>query len=201
MIGLDDVDDGLHDGRGREELTVIVRLLHRELGEKVFVDTAEHIAGRLLDQLTIEHAHEVFEHLGLEDAVVLGQYAEQGLELGLNSGHGLGDEPGQVSAADGGLLHDRVVASGLRQIERAARDVVGRQHLALRHLAAGLVGVDLPMCRLETVGRVAQEDHAQHRHEVVAGVELGVGAQIVRRRPQVGLEFFDVLVGVSAHAG
>ena len=29
------------------------------------------------------------------------------LELGLDGGHGLGDEPGQVGSARGGLLHDQ----------------------------------------------------------------------------------------------
>ena len=96
VVGLDDVDDGLHDRGRREELAVVVRLLDRELGEEVLVDAAEDIAGGLLDLLAVEEAHQVFEHLGLEDAVVLGQHAQQRLELGLDGGHRLGDELGQV---------------------------------------------------------------------------------------------------------
>ena len=83
----------------REELAVVVRLLDRELGEEVLVDAAEDVAGGLLDLLAVEQAHQVFEHLGLEDAVVLGQHALERLELGLDGGHGLGDELGQVGAA------------------------------------------------------------------------------------------------------
>lgn len=55
-----------------------------------------------------------------------------------------------------------------------------------------MVGFDLPVGGLEAVGGVAQEDHPQHGHEVVAGGELGVGAQVVRGLPEVGFEFFDV---------
>ena len=44
VIRLNHIDDGLDDrGRG-EELAVVVRALLRELGEKVFVDAAEHVA-------------------------------------------------------------------------------------------------------------------------------------------------------------
>ena len=71
----------LHDRGRREELAVVVRLLHRELGEEVFVDAAEDIAAGLLDLLAVEQAHQVFEDLRLEDAVVLGQHALERLEL------------------------------------------------------------------------------------------------------------------------
>jgi hypothetical protein len=37
VIGFDDIDNELHEGRWREELAVVVRLLHRKLGKKVFV--------------------------------------------------------------------------------------------------------------------------------------------------------------------
>ena len=75
VVGLDDVDDGL-DERGRgEELAVVVGFLDGELGEEILVDAAEDVAGGVLDLLAVEQAHEVFEDLGLEDAVVLGQHA------------------------------------------------------------------------------------------------------------------------------
>ena len=93
---------------------------------------------------------------------------DERLELGLNGRHRLGDEPGQVGAAHGGLLHDPVVASLLRQIERTARDVVCRKHSALGHLAACLVGFDLSVCGIEAVGRMSKKNHPEHRHEVIA---------------------------------
>ena len=47
VVGLDDVDDGLHERGRREELAVVVRLLDGELGEEVLVDAAEDVAGGL----------------------------------------------------------------------------------------------------------------------------------------------------------
>src|SRR6266545_7652478 len=44
---------------------------------------------------------------------------------------------------------------------------------------------------------MAQEDHAQHWHKVVAGGQLGVGTEVVRRLPEVSFEFFDVFEGVG----
>ena len=108
----------LHERRRREELAVVVRLLDRELGEKIFVDAPEDVAAGLLDLLAVEEPHQVFEHFRLEDAVVLGQHALQRLELVLDGCHGLGNELRQVAAADCGLLHDHVVARPLRQPQR-----------------------------------------------------------------------------------
>ena len=96
VVRLDDIDDGLDQRGGREELAVVVRFLDGELGEEVFVDAAKDITGGPLDLRAVEEAHQVFEHFGLEDAIVLGQHAVQWFELGLYSSHGLGDQPGQV---------------------------------------------------------------------------------------------------------
>ena len=85
-------------------------------------------------------------------------------------------------------------------VQRVAGDVVGGENLALRHFAAGFVSPDLLICRLKAVGGETEENHAQHRHEVVAGSEFRVGAEVFRGLPEVGLEFFDVLEGVVAHA-
>ena len=201
VVRLDDVDDGLHDRGRREELAVVVRLLDRELGEEVLVDAAEDVAGGLLDLRAVEEAHQVFEHLGLEDAVVLRQDAEERLELGLDGGHRVGDQPRKIGTAGGSLLHDEVVLRRRGQVERAARDVVGRQDLAPGHLAARLVGLDLPVCRVEAIGGVAEEDDPQHGHEVVAGSEFGVGAEVIGGLPEVGFELLDVLEGVARHGG
>lgn len=97
------------------------------------------------------------------------------------------------------LLHDPVVAGLLRQVQRAARDVVGGQDLALRHLAALLVGLDLPLGGVEAISRVTQEDHAKHRHEVVARSELGIGAEVIRGLPEVTLKFLNIFECVVSH--
>src|SRR6266849_5217010 len=46
VVRFDDVDNGLNDRGRREKLAVVVRPLFRELGEEVFIDAAEHVAGR-----------------------------------------------------------------------------------------------------------------------------------------------------------
>ena len=121
------------------------------------------------------------------------------LELGLNGRHRLGDETWQIAAAGGGLLHDPVVASVLREPQRTAPEIVGGQHLSLGHLAGRLILLDLSRSRFKAIGRVAEEDHPQDRHEVVAGGKLRVGAEVVRRFPEVGFELFDVIEGFVGH--
>ena len=46
VVRLDDVDDGLHERGRSEELAVVLGALHGELHQEIFVDAAEHIAGR-----------------------------------------------------------------------------------------------------------------------------------------------------------
>lgn len=168
MIRLDDIHNSLHDRGGREELAVVVRLLNRELGEEVLIDAAEDVAGGELDLFAVEQPHQILEHLGLEDAVVLWQDAQERLELALNGRHRLGDELGQVRPAHGGLLHNPVVLGLLGQVERAPRDVVRRQNLTPGHLAAGAVCLDLFVCGIKTIGGVTEKDHSQHRHKIIA---------------------------------
>ena len=55
------------------------------------------------------------------------------------------------------------------------------------------------MSSLKAVSRVTQEDHAQHRHEVVARGELRVSAEVVSRLPQIGFELLDVLESLVGH--
>ena len=101
MIGFDHVDDRLDDRRRREELAVVVGLLNRELGEEVLVDAAEDVTRGLSNLLTVEEAHEVFQHARLEDTEVFRQDPLQGLELLLDCGHCTGDKLGEVAAASG----------------------------------------------------------------------------------------------------
>ncbi len=45
MVGLDDVDDGLHKRRRGEKLAVVLRPLHGELHQEILIDAPEDIAG------------------------------------------------------------------------------------------------------------------------------------------------------------
>ena len=91
MVGLDDVDNGLDQRGGREEFTVVVRLLDGELGEEVLVDFSEDIARCAFDLLAVEEPHQLFEHFWLENAVVLWQNATQRFEVRFDRVHRLCD--------------------------------------------------------------------------------------------------------------
>ena len=61
VVRLDHVDDGLHErGRG-EELAVVLRALHGELHEEVFVDASEDIAAGSTERLAVENAEQIFQ--------------------------------------------------------------------------------------------------------------------------------------------
>ena len=115
VVGLDDVDDGLHDRRRREELAVVVRALFGELGEEVFVDAAEHVAGGRAQPFGVEHAHHLFEHVVVEPLVVLRQLARERREGGFDRLHGGGERRAEVAVLR--RLQDHVVARALRQHE------------------------------------------------------------------------------------
>ena len=97
---------------------------------------------------------------------------------------------GRSAGIGRGLVHDVIVAGRLGEPEGAAADVVGGLHLAgLGILPAAWSACDLPGGGVEAVGGVAQEDDAQDGHEVFAGGELGIGAEIIRGLPEVRFKF------------
>ena len=59
------------EGRG-EELAVVVRPLLGELEEKVFVNSAEHVARRGPQGFAVEHAQHAVQQVVVEAFVVLG---------------------------------------------------------------------------------------------------------------------------------
>ena len=88
---------------------------------------------------------------------------------------------------------DPVVSGHLGEVKGPTGHVVGRQHLAPRHLPAGSVRLNLAVGRFEPVGCMPEEDHPEDGHEVVARRQLGVGAKVVRRLPEVRFELLDVV--------
>jgi hypothetical protein len=69
-----------------------------------------------------------------------------------------------------------------------------------RHFAGRLILLYLGLRSFKAIRRVAEKDHAQDRHEVIAGSKLGVGAEVVCCFPEVGFELFDVFEGLVGHA-
>ena len=68
--------------------------------------------------------------------------------------------------------------------------------MAPGHTAGGLIRLDL-VRRASKRLAAWREDHAQHWHKVIAGSQLGVGTEVVRRLPEVSFEFFDVFEGIG----
>ncbi len=113
----------------------------------------------------------------------LGSTPSSGSNVLLDSRHGI--DQGQVEVLLLGQGHDPVVPRFLGQVEGAPFDIVVLDQRALGHAAAGLIRLDLPRRRLEAVGGMAQEDDAEHRHAVFRRGQLGVGAELIGRFPQV----------------
>ena len=112
VVRLDDVDDGLHERGRREELAVVLRALHGELHQEVFVDAPEDVAAGGAERLAVEDAQQVFEQVVLELVVVLGELVQQRLEVALDGVHRLDEGRAEVGAL--GQLEQLVVARFLR---------------------------------------------------------------------------------------
>lgn len=65
--------------------------------------------------------------------------------------------------------------------------------------ARRLVGFNGLHSGLVAVGRVLQKDHAQHRHGIFRGREVGVGPKLIGGVPQAGFNLRDVVEGVGGH--
>ncbi len=52
---------------------------------------------------------------------------------------------------------------------------------------------------LLTVGDVPQKNHAQHRHGIFGGREVGVDTELIGGFPQAGFNLRDVVEGVGGH--
>lgn len=89
MIRLNDIDDGLHQrGRG-EEFAVVLRALHGELHQEIFIDSAKEIAAGGAYGLGIEGAENFFQQGIGELGIFLGQLTAERFELFLDGVHRL----------------------------------------------------------------------------------------------------------------
>jgi hypothetical protein len=198
VVGLDDVDDGLHERRGRKELAVVLRSLHRELHQEVFVDASEYVATGGAERLAIKHAQQIFEQVVFELVIVLRKLPLERLEVALDGVHRLDDGRAQVRPL--GQLKQFVVPGFLRQQQSAAFEEVAFDQRPLGHLAGGLISGDLRRSVVIAVGGMAQKDDAEYRHAVFGRGQLRVGAEVVRCSPEIGFELLDIVQGVVLHA-
>ena len=198
MVRLDHVHDGLDDRGRREELAVVVRALLGELGQEVFVDAAEHVAGSRAQGFGIEGPHHLFQHVVLEALVVLRQLAGKRREVVLQGFHGGGHGRAEIAVLR--HLQQHVVACRLGQHQGAAPSEIGLDQGSVRHPARGLVFFDRGHRPVVAVRRVPQEDEAQNGHEVLVRREVRVGTQVVRNLPEVRLEPFNADQVVRDHS-
>lgn len=77
MIGFYDIYDHPNQAGRRKKLTAFLRTAHRELVEKIFVDTAKHIAFSLGEHRAIKNLDQFGEQIGLEADIVFRQSAFQ----------------------------------------------------------------------------------------------------------------------------
>ena len=198
VIRLDNVDDGLHDRRRCEELAVVVRALLGKLGEKILVDTAEHVAGGRAQRFGIECPHHLFQGIVLEALVILRQLSLERWEVIFHGFHGGSYRGAKVAIL--GLLKQLVVARCFRKLEGAARGEVCLDKWAIRHLTCGLVSFNLRQRRVVAVRRMPQEDQAQYGHEVLVRREVRISPQVIRDFPKIRLELVDVIQMVRNQA-
>lgn len=92
-----------------------------------------------------------------------------------------------------------VVACGLGQHQSAALDEVALDQRTLGASARRLRGLNGLQGGLLTVDDVPQKNHAQHRHGIFGGREVGVGTELIGGVTQAGFNLRDVVEGVGGH--
>ena len=114
--------------------------------------------------VAIEDPKQIFKQVVAELFVVLRQLAGERLKVALDGVHRFNDGGAEVRSL--GQADQFVVAGFFRKHERSSFDEVALDQLALRHLACGLLILDLLHRGVVSVGGVPQEDHTEHRHAV-----------------------------------
>ena len=186
--------DQRDQGERREELAAVVCLLVGELGQEVFVDAAEDVAGDTLQLVRVEETQQPAEHVVAQVLILgLGQGAAQAGVVGLDGLHGRNDGLGPVCGVGQG--------NELVELRRGPQEdgaSLGEIFLGERPLLAAADGQtvhDVIPDREKAAVGVAEEHQPHHRQEVfVAGV-VGVGTERVRGFPEAafyGFEVFDL---------
>ena len=180
-----------HRGR-REELPLILGARHGELQQEVLDDPPENILAGLAQRLVVEYLQQLPQQVIAQPRVVFGKDA---LELGwvilLDGRHGVVDRLAQVLVA--GQAEEIVKLGFWPEVEGCLLgEVILRQRKANTG-ARRQRRLDLGFDGLVAAVSVAQEDDAQDGHHVLAGVQVGVGAQQIGRAPESFLQLFDVV--------
>ncbi len=197
VVRLDDVDDGLYQGRRGEEFAVVLRPLHGEFHQEVFIDAAEEIAAGGTYRLGVEGSQDIFQQCVVKLGILLGKLTSERFELLFDGVHRFHQRGAKAGA--GGELQQVAIAGFFRQQQGPALDKITLDQRSLGHLAGSLVGLDLHQGLLVAVAGVTEKDDAKHRHAVLAGSQFGVGPKLVGRLPEMGFDLFNIFEGVMWH--
>lgn len=176
---------------GGEELAAIMGALIGKLGEEIFVDPAEHVTPGALQRRVVEDAQHIAKHVVFKALIFgLGQHALKRRIICLHRLHGRNDNRRAIGAA--GQAGEMIELS-LRLQENGA--AAGKVLLLQRpdHAAsAGQPRFDFRLHHQVSAIRVAQEDQAHDRQEILIAGKVAISAELVRRRPEALLDGFDI---------
>jgi hypothetical protein len=122
----------------------------------------------------------------------------QRLKVALDGVHRPDD--GSAEARSLGELEQFVVASFFGEQQSATLKEIAFHQRTFWHFTSGLLGCDLSRSSVKAVGGMPQKDNAQHWHAVFRRRQLGVRAEIIHRRPKVGFQLLDAVLGILRHA-
>ena len=182
MEGFEDLDHEAHDGRRGVELTALLPLGAGELAEEVFVDAPEGVEVEA-DRDLGDFLQQFLEQGAVEDLVVARQHARELRVVFFDVGHRFVDGFADVAAFG---PREQVVEAGVWREEQDAFGLVGLGVVDARGAAArgGARVLQLRAALREARLGKAQEDQAEDRPRVFAGLEARIGAELVRRGPK-----------------
>ncbi len=174
-----------------EELTSIMGFKISELGQKVFVDTAENIAIDLLEFIRIQSTKELTENIVVQFLIfAFGEHAPQVFVIALYRFHGFDDGPCAVAA----------VTESYKMIELCLWLEENCALLGEVLLGEGACLASPPwqgffdgtLDSQEAAVGMAQEDQPHYGKEILVAGKVGVRPQRVRRAPESFFDGFDV---------
>lgn len=194
MVGFDDFHHQFdHRGR-REKLAAFLAFAQGEFAQEELVDFAENVAigiRRDVGEVLKQFRQQGIAGAGKSEVFVLGQDAIQLGFVFLDGFHGLFDFSGQVF-----LLRQaqKVVVTGMvRKIETAfLNGDVGDGFFPPGAPEFCELFGDVRLGTLVLVVGEFQEDQAEYRRGVFAGLEIGVGPKVIGGRPEVVFKLFEL---------
>ena len=183
VIRVDHMGNQGDNGNGSEELAAVMGLLIGELGQEIFIDAAEDIAGNLLQLLRVEGPKQLAEDIVVQLLVFgLGQDAAQVLVILLDGLHRLDQRLGSVGTVR--QRHQRIKLCFGPQKDGA---LFGKVLLGQRpgfSTPAGQGRFDLRFNQKIPAVGMTQKHQPHDRQEVFITGIVGIGPQSIRSVPQ-----------------